>query len=111
MAYTIKNITFLIVLIVSCFLSLKSQNNQFVFDHITPEQGLPCSAIKCFHQDRNGFMWIGSYDGLIRYNGYTFNVFYKNPHNKNSVSHNHITKISEDRPGFYGSGRKTDLIN
>ncbi len=45
------------------------------FDHISLEQGLSQSVVLDILQDRQGFMWFATQDGLNRYDGYTFKVF------------------------------------
>ena len=44
----------------------------YYFDHVTTTDGLQSNTIYCTLQDRNGFMWIGSRDGLSRYDGNSF---------------------------------------
>ena len=52
-----------------------SQPKQLQFKHITPDDGLSSSSITCFLQDYKGFMWIGTYNGLNRYDGVDFIVY------------------------------------
>lgn len=66
------------------------------FRHISSEQGLSNSTINCIFQDSRGFMWLGTNDGLNRYDGSRVTVYKNNPHVKNSLSDNCITCISED---------------
>ena len=44
----------------------------YYFDHITTSEGLPSNTIHCTMQDKSGFMWIGTRDGLCRYDGNSF---------------------------------------
>ncbi len=44
----------------------------YYFEHLKPPDGLPSNTIYCTIQDRNGFMWVGTRDGLCRYDGRTF---------------------------------------
>lgn len=70
------------------------------FDHLSLEQGLSQSIIVCILQDRQGFMWFGTEDGLNKYDGYNFTVIRQIPNDSNSLSHNNILSIFEDRSGF-----------
>ena len=44
----------------------------YYFEHIQATDGLPSNTIYCSIQDRAGFMWIGTRDGLCRYDGHSF---------------------------------------
>jgi signal transduction histidine kinase/ligand-binding sensor domain-containing protein/DNA-binding response OmpR family regulator len=61
------------------------------------EQGLSNNAVTSIYQDHNGFMWFGTYDGLNRYDGYTFTIYRNEFNDTNSVANNRITCITEDR--------------
>jgi ligand-binding sensor domain-containing protein len=50
-------------------------------------------------KDRNGFMWIGTMDGLNRYDGYTIKKYHTNKHDINSLSDNTIEALAEDSLG------------
>src|SRR5688572_25333353 len=63
------------------------------------EQGLSNNFVRCVYQDKNGFMWFGTYDGLNRYDGYEFKIFRNNFKNNRSLINNWINAISEDAKG------------
>ncbi|MCU0285991.1 MAG: ATP-binding protein [Acidobacteria bacterium] len=94
--------------------SLFSQAPLIKFDHISLEQGLSQSIIECIIQDSQGFMWFGTEDGLNKYDGYNFTVIRQIPNNLNSLSHNYILSIYEDKMGitwigtFHGGLNKFD---
>ncbi len=71
----------------------------FQFRHLTIEDGLSQSSVNCIMQDRHGFLWFGTQDGLNRYDGYGFKVFRSDPADSNSLSHNWIWDVFEDRGG------------
>ncbi len=48
------------------------QTRPFVFEHLSQEQGLAQVSISCVNQDQQGFLWLGTEDGLVRYDGYSF---------------------------------------
>lgn len=58
------------------------------------------NAIICMHQDPDGYLWIGTYDGLNLYNGKDTYVYRFELNNKNSLCSNIIHKISDAEPGF-----------
>jgi PAS domain S-box-containing protein len=69
------------------------------FLHLSQEDGLSQNAGLAFLQDKNGFMWIGTQDGLNRYDGYTFTIYKNDPDNAASLSNNSINALMEDRDG------------
>jgi signal transduction histidine kinase/ligand-binding sensor domain-containing protein/DNA-binding response OmpR family regulator len=52
-----------------------SQAQDLVFEHYTVEQGLSCNSVYAVLQDRRGFMWFGTVNGLNKYDGYSFTVY------------------------------------
>jgi ligand-binding sensor domain-containing protein/signal transduction histidine kinase len=81
----------------SCFAF--SQKQDLKFDHLTTLNGLSQSNVICFLHDSRGFMWVGSENGLNRYDGYNFIVYKNDPAKKSSLSNNHVTDIVEDVHG------------
>lgn len=69
------------------------------FNHLTVEDGLSQSSVTCIFQDKQGFMWFGTQDGLNRYDGYNFKVFKNEPGDSTSISDNFIFSIYEDKTG------------
>ncbi len=69
------------------------------FAHLTSADGLSHNNITAIIQDRQGFIWIGTQDGLNRFDGYQFITYRYNPDDPNSLSHNHVRDILEDESG------------
>src|SRR5512143_3861932 len=69
------------------------------FMHLSQEDGLSQNAGLAFLQDRFGYMWIGTQDGLNRYDGHTFTVYKNDPDDPDSLSYNSINALMEDRAG------------
>ncbi|HLO31765.1 MAG TPA: PAS domain S-box protein [Anaerolineales bacterium] len=74
------------------------------FEHLTIEDGLSQNAGLTFFQDSKGYLWIGSQDGLNRYDGYDFKVFKQDPDDPDSISHNSILAITQDKDGYLWIG-------
>jgi ligand-binding sensor domain-containing protein/signal transduction histidine kinase len=72
------------------------QPGQLQFQHITSDDGLSSSIVNSIIQDSYGFMWIGTADGLNRYDGFNFTVYRNNPSDSTSISENVINAIYED---------------
>ena len=67
-----KRHIFLIFSIISAiFIDIRAEQ-YYYFDHVTTTDGLQSNTIYCTLQDRNGFMWVGTRDGLSRYDGNSF---------------------------------------
>ena len=66
------------------------------FNALTTADGLSDNAIFCVQQDREGFIWIGTQNGLNLYDGYQFRIFRHNPADSTSISANHINCLLVD---------------
>ncbi len=69
------------------------------FERLTDTQGFNPKTILSIHRDQTGFLWIGNYDGLSRYDGYEFKSYKKEPGNPSSISSNRVKVIFEDKDG------------
>ena len=74
------------------------------FDHLTIEDGLSLNAGLAMLQVRTGYLWVGSQDGLDRYDGYSFTVFRHDPEDPTSLSHNSIISLMQDADGLIWIG-------
>jgi ligand-binding sensor domain-containing protein len=82
-----------------CPLRVPGQNI-FRFDHIGSEDGLSQNAGFSILFDSKGFMWIGTFNGLNRYDGYEFKIFRSSPGNLSSFTNNRVIKLWEDKRNF-----------
>src|SRR5690349_8897672 len=69
-----------------------------IFEQLPEKLGLSQSSINCTLQDREGFLWVGTWSGLIRYDGYSTTVFHSD-NAPDKIKSNKITTIYEDRKG------------
>ena len=81
------------------------------FEHISTETGLSQSDVNCIHQDNLGFMWFGTHDGLNKYDGYKFTVYYPERNNPHSISSNLIWDIENDASGNLWIGTTGNGLN
>ena len=70
-----------------------------LFRHISLEQGLSQASVQAVVQDEQGFLWIGTQDGLNRYDGYGFTVFRNDPLDPASIPDNGIACLAPGRGG------------
>lgn len=75
---------------------VNSKSQDFKFDHLNTSDGLSQGTVNCVYQDKRGFIWIGTNDGLNRYDAYSFRVYKTNPSDTLSISGNAIVSIAED---------------
>jgi signal transduction histidine kinase/ligand-binding sensor domain-containing protein/DNA-binding response OmpR family regulator len=96
-----------------CLLFKQAAGHPFSIRHLGINQGLSNNSVRCIYQDRNGFIWFGTYDGLNRYDGYDFKVFRKQLSDTNSLPHNYITAIGGDHYNnvWIGTSQGASLYN
>ena len=82
-------------------------------DHesISTAQGLSQGMIFSMLQDKEGFIWIGTKEGLNRYDGYNFKIFTNDPYNPHSISSNTIISLFEDSKGRIWAGTQDAGMN
>lgn len=88
-----------LIIFFSLFLSFKAQCNafgDFPVSYLGIEQGLSNNGVTSIYQDRDGFMWFGTFDGLNRYDGYSFKIFRNDLKDSTSLNGNYIRVISAD---------------
>jgi ligand-binding sensor domain-containing protein/signal transduction histidine kinase len=69
------------------------------FFHYGTEDGLSQTTARVLLQDSRGFLWVGTQDGLNRFDGYEFRVYRHEADEPDSVGDNHITALAEDAEG------------
>jgi ligand-binding sensor domain-containing protein/methyl-accepting chemotaxis protein len=77
-------------------INFNSYSQNFRFDHLTTDQGLSQGTVNCIFQDKKGFIWIGTNDGLNCHDAYSFKVYKHNSEDSHSICGNIITAIAED---------------
>ncbi|MGM0581737.1 MAG: two-component regulator propeller domain-containing protein [Bacteroidota bacterium] len=79
------------------------------FKNLNVNDGLSQNIVEAIFQDSDGFLWLGTQDGLDRYDGRDFITYNYRIDNENSISNNYIKVIKEDDNGYlwvgtYGGG-------
>jgi ligand-binding sensor domain-containing protein len=78
---------------------LLAQPSTLYFRNLSTGNGLSHNKVNCITQDQRGFTWLGTDDGLNRYDGYRFEIFRHDPANPATISGNMITDLLEDKAG------------
>ena len=69
------------------------------FDHLSLEQGLSQSTVQDILQDRRGYIWLATEDGLNRYDGLSFKVYKRDPADPASLPSSFVWDVEEDADG------------
>jgi ligand-binding sensor domain-containing protein len=75
----------------------QTQNSSIKFTHLTTKDGLCSPDILSIYQDKSGYIWFCTRDGLQRFDGKNFKTFYNNPNNTNSLPDDFVATIKEDK--------------
>jgi signal transduction histidine kinase/ligand-binding sensor domain-containing protein len=105
----IRNSFLILFIIHGFFTSSQGQVNQIRFEHITIHDGLSLSSVYCIHQDKKGFMWFGTEDGLNKYDGKEFIIYRPVLNDTSSIVSKWIEQIYEDEEGNLWFGSKEGL--
>ena len=80
-------------------------------ERISVEEGLSHGTLWAVHQDRRGFLWLATANGLNRYDGYEFKVYRHDPDDPESISGNVLLTLLEDSEGFLWVGTRGRGLN
>lgn len=86
-----KQVLFIIFALQLVSIIVCAQVHDIKFQHLSSQHGLSHGVVNCILQDKEGFMWFGTRDGLNKYDGYNFLLFDHNPNDTNSISNNFNT--------------------
>jgi ligand-binding sensor domain-containing protein/signal transduction histidine kinase/DNA-binding response OmpR family regulator len=95
-----------IIAIIICLFGLFSAvfAQPYYFKHYLVENGLSNNSVSCSLQDKNGFLWFGTINGLNRFDGYSFKIFRHNSEDSTSIGSNFIRCLYEDKKGIIWAG-------
>ena len=86
-----------------------ASNNSVRFDRYSLKQGLSQGTVTSLLQDRQGFVWIGTQDGLNQFDGYSFKIFSHDSENPKTLSSSFIDALYEDQEGNLWVGTSLGL--
>lgn len=82
------------------FLLPVGAREEVTIEHYSVESGLSQNTVMAIMQDRKGFMWFGTWDGLNKFDGYEFTIYKSRPGDMSNIATNRIDLIHEDKLGF-----------
>ncbi|MCX7987083.1 MAG: ATP-binding protein [Bacteroidales bacterium] len=99
---------FLLVLIFNSFF-IQASVDEIRFEHYTMDEGLPNNLVDCILQDKRGFMWFGTWNGLSRFDGYHFKNFNALDSSSKGINSNYIFALYQDENENIWVGTKNGL--
>ncbi len=95
------------LLVASAGPALAGDRKNYRFQRISLDEGLSQGAVHTIVQDRHGFIWFGTLEGLNRFDGYEFTVFQHDPTDPRSLSNDSVRTIVQDSDGVLWVGTDT----
>jgi ligand-binding sensor domain-containing protein len=97
------------VLILGVFVQDSTASPSYQFDIWQTDEGLPQSTVTSIVQTRDGYLWLGTQNGLVRFDGVNFKVF--NEDNTPAIKNNRFVQLFADRRGtLWVSGEEGELL-
>ncbi len=84
--------------------------DKFKFEKFSSDKGLKHHSLTSIYQDSKGYMWFGAYNGIYKYDGYTFKIYKNILEDFKTPSENLITAIYEDSWGTIWVGTMGGLL-
>ena len=97
------------ILAILLAIAASSAGQSYYFRHYQVENGLSNNAVICSIQDKKGFLWFGTKDGLDRFDGYTFKIFRNDPDDERSIGSNFIHALFVDSNDVLWAGTEQGL--
>ncbi len=89
----------LLALFVLCFVAAKAQYQKPYFNTLSVKSGLPESYVQSTLEDKNGYMWMGTQNGLVRYDGYQLKPYPFPGDEGLPIANPAITSLQQDKDG------------
>ena len=96
---------------ITIFCQAQSVEEHYYFKNLSIRNGLSQNTVNAILQDRKGFMWLGTKDGLNRYDGLSFRKFKHDAANPRSIGNSFITSLYEDFNGNIWVGTDAGVYN
>ncbi len=105
-----KLVACIVLLLVLCWTgSASAQEGRLRFEHLTVQDGLAQNTVNAVLQDRVGFMWFATEEGLNKYDGLSFTHYLHDPENSESLGSSSVLTLYEDSQGRLWVGTEIGL--
>lgn len=98
-----------LALLLACPVGATIEPGDLRFRRLDQENGLSQGSVLAFAQDRHGFVWMGTQDGLNRFDGFDFRVFRPDSRTPGSLSNNWVGALAVDAGGELWIGTESGL--
>lgn len=92
-------INILFVLLLAIYISTiqaGAKNYSFLFEPVVSQKNFPTNEIRKLYQDKEGYIWIPTFKGLLRYDGYTINSYNAGESGQKSFINKYVNIVEED---------------
>jgi ligand-binding sensor domain-containing protein/signal transduction histidine kinase len=100
----IRELCFLVALMLCLSHHVNGQRPYVSFQHISNSDGLSQNHVQSIIQDKQGFMWFGTSEGMNRYDGYGFTIYNRIENDPASICHDNVSSILEGKNGEIWAG-------
>lgn len=99
----------IILLIWTALMSSALYGQNLRFQHLTTADGLAQNMVDCMLQDQQGYIWLGTWNGLCKYDGYSFETFDSQSSSNATLGNNFVYALHEDNFGNIWVGTSKGL--
>ena len=103
--------TLILLLVFYGGLCYAQRANYRTLDFYDNNNGMSQGTVNCIAQDKYGYIWLGTQDGLNKFDGLNFTIYKNDPNVRTSISDNFITSIAEDYNGHLCIGTRSGGLN
>ncbi|MEP2237967.1 MAG: two-component regulator propeller domain-containing protein [Maribacter sp.] len=102
-----------VAVVLLCNSMVFAQNTDLKFEHFIDDKGLSQNSVMKILQDKEGFLWMATPNGLYKYNGKGFTIYRHEHNNPNSLINNSVYELELDASGniLIGTGRGLSRFN
>lgn len=90
------SLLFIILFCYSVYIKADADNSSFIFEPITSLQYFPTNEVRKLYQDRDGYIWIPTYNGMLRYDGYTIISYKMDKFQQQPFINSFVNVVAED---------------